>query len=77
MAHAALGHHAHQVGGGGIRVAGDDRRGHDVAHGVLQRAGTVGVDRPGDVALGDDAGDLAAVIADDHGSDPVLGQQCQ
>ena len=60
-----------------VEVAGAHVGGHDLADRSLQDAGPVGCEPPDDVALADDAGDRLAVLADDHGADPVLLQDGQ
>jgi hypothetical protein len=71
---AALGHQRHQpidtVAGGARHHVGR----HDRAHAGVESTRSAVGERPHDVALGDDAFDLAAVTRDDEGADASLAE---
>src|SRR3569832_1701643 len=74
MAEFAGGHHLHQLGDRVGLLAAHDLAGHDLAHRLLQHAGTALTEHAHDVALGQDAFE-PALVHHQHCTDLLLAEQ--
>jgi hypothetical protein len=74
VADAALGHEEHEILDGVVWVPGVHLGGHDLGAGRVEQVGP-GLEAPGDVAFGDDAGDGGPVRRHDQGAEVVPGER--